>query len=123
VSLDVDKGYSRGGITKGSPGSYLYLESTTTCSPSVSSRTTMLELVALFVVGYWTVCRVFRWRTATFIANKFDGRDPYSLSTEEAHWIVRQLLDYEMCFIARFATAFALFRTYGIPTIATTLLK
>jgi hypothetical protein len=80
-------------------------------------------LSTIFFLGYWVLCRILRWRRAAFIANKFKGRDPYSLNVDEAQWIVEQIVQLEMSKISRLSTAFALFRTYGITTIAELLLK
>lgn len=57
------------------------------------------------------------------MAARFKGRDPYSLSIDEAQWIVQELFQLEMPYLSRFSTAFALFRTYGILTISKILLK
>jgi hypothetical protein len=81
------------------------------------------KIGALLFVGYWLLCRSLRWRLASSIAAKFKGRDPYSLSVDEAQWVVQQLFQLEMPHFSRFSTAFALFRTYGIPTISNLLLK
>jgi hypothetical protein len=78
------------------------------------------------VVGVcsWVIlCRSLRWNRANLIKSTFEGRDPYSLTVDEAQWIVQQIGRYEMPFITKYATAFALFRTYGIVTIAEILLK
>jgi hypothetical protein len=77
----------------------------------------------ILFLGYWILCRTLRWRRAAFIANKFKNRDPYSLNVDEAQWIVEQIVQLEMSKISRLSTAFALFRTYGITTIAELLLK
>ena len=78
---------------------------------------------ALVFIGYWLLCRSLRWRLASSIAKKFKGRDPYSLSVDEAQWVVKELFQLEMPHFTRFSTAFALFRTYGILTISNILLK
>lgn len=80
-------------------------------------------IVSLTLIFYWILCRSLRWRLATQMANKFKGRDPYSLSVAEAQWVVQQIFQLEMCYLSRFATAFALFRTYGIVSISQILLK
>jgi hypothetical protein len=77
----------------------------------------------ILFLGYWILCRTLRWRRAAFIANKFKNRDPYSLNVDEAQWIVEQIVQLEMSKLSRLSTAFALFRTYGITTIAELLLK
>jgi hypothetical protein len=81
------------------------------------------EIIAITIFGYWVLCRCLRWKRAAYIANKFQGREPYSLSVDEAQWIVLQFFQYEMPLPSRFSTAFALFRTYGIDSIAKTLIK
>lgn len=81
------------------------------------------KLALLVFAGYWLLCRFLRWRRAQHIANRFKDRDPYSLTIEEAQWVHQQIFCLEMSKISRFATAFALFRTYGIPSIAQILVK
>jgi hypothetical protein len=81
------------------------------------------KIVSVALLLYWILCRSLRWRLATQIANKFKGRDPYSLSVAEAQWVVQQIFQLEMCYLSRFSTAFALFRTYGIVSISQILLK
>jgi hypothetical protein len=82
---------------------------------------TVLPPVA--VLCYWGLCRLLRYRRRNSIAARFKGRDPYSLSIDEAQWIVQELFQLEMPYLTRFSTAFALFRTYGILTISKILLK
>jgi phosphatidylglycerophosphatase A len=81
------------------------------------------HIALLLFLAYWALCRSLRYRRANLIANKFRGRDPYSLTIDEAQWIVDQITTKEMSKISRFSTAFALFRTYGIVTIAPLLMK
>jgi len=81
------------------------------------------QILALLVLGYWILCRSLRYRRANLIARKFAGRDPYSLTIDEAQWVVEQITAFEMPAISRFATAFGLFRTYGIVSIAPVLMK
>lgn len=81
----------------------------------------LIGLVLLFC--YWILCRTLRWQRANAIANRFKGRDPYSLTIDEAQWVVQQIARLEMSKLTRLSTAFALFRTYGIKTIAELLLK
>ena len=81
------------------------------------------KAASLVFVLYWGLCRTLRWRRIRATLNKFKGRDPYSLTVDEAQWIIIQLCDFEMPYMTRFASAFALFRTYGITTIAKILLK
>jgi hypothetical protein len=79
--------------------------------------------IGIIFLGYWALCRTLRWRRLAFVRNKFKGRDPYSLTIDEAQWITHQFFQYEMPALARFSTAFALFRTYGIDSIAEILLQ
>jgi phosphatidylglycerophosphatase A len=88
-------------------------------SSGFSSR----DILLLLFLAYWALCRSLRYRRANLIANKFRGRDPYSLTIDEAQWIVDQITTKELSYISRFSTAFALFRTYGIVTIAPLLMK
>jgi hypothetical protein len=83
----------------------------------------MWHLVGIVFVCYWILCRSLRWQRAKQIADRFKGRDPYSLSVEEAQWVIRQIARLEMWKFSRLSTAFALFRTYGIKSIAPILLK
>ena len=94
-------------------------------SPILLSDYTQMDawkIGAVIFVGYWLLCRSLRWRLASSIANRFKGRDPYSLSVDEAQWVVQQLFRLEMPYFTRFSTAFALFRTYGILTISKILM-
>jgi len=84
---------------------------------------TTWRIAPVILLGYWALCRCLRYRRRDYIANKFKGRDPYSLTVDEAQWILTQLGQHEMCKLARFSTAFALFRTYGIHTISAILMK
>jgi hypothetical protein len=79
--------------------------------------------IGVAVVGYWGLCRSLRCRLINSVERKFKGRDPYSLSVEEAQWVIKQLFELDCPYLARFSTAFALFRTYGILTIARLLIK
>jgi len=81
------------------------------------------HIIGAAFIGYWILCRSLRWQKANEIANRFKGRDPYSLSVEEAQWVVRQIARLEMWKMTRLSTGFALFRTYGIKSIAEILLK
>jgi hypothetical protein len=81
------------------------------------------SVIGIVFLGYWALCRFLRWRRLAFVHNKFKGRDPYSLTIDEAQWITHQFFQYEMPALARFSTAFALFRTYGIESIAEILIK
>jgi len=81
------------------------------------------KFIALFGgLAYWGLCRVLRHRGLHSIQSRFRGRDPYSLSVDEAQWIIHQIFQWEMCYLSRFSTAFALFQTYGIQTISKILL-
>jgi len=82
------------------------------------------QIAVLVGLCSWVIlCRSLRWNRLKSIQGKFHGRDPYSLTVDEAQWIVQQIGRYEMPEITKLATAFALFRTYGIVTIAEILLK
>ena len=80
-------------------------------------------LIFVAPLGYWLLCRFLRWRRVKQLTQKFKGRDPYSLTVEEAQWVREQFMYLDMPRLSRFSTAFALFRTYGIPTIAQLLVK
>lgn len=75
------------------------------------------------LIGYWMLCRLLRYRRLNHLQSRFRGRDPYSLSIDEAQGIVQEIFQLEMCYLSRFSTAFALFQTYGINSIAKILLK
>lgn len=76
---------------------------------------------ALFV--YWLLCRSLRWHRVNKQNKKYKGRNRYSLSVDEARQIVNDVFDLESCYFATLGTAFGLFRTYGIPSIAELLIK
>ena len=79
--------------------------------------------IGLAALGYWGLCRSLRYRLINTIERRFKGRDPYSLSVEEAQLIIKQLFELDCPYLSRFSTAFALFRTYGILSIAQILIK
>jgi phosphatidylglycerophosphatase A len=81
------------------------------------------HFAGIVFLAYWAICRSLRYRRANHIASKFANRDPYSLTIDEAQWVVEQITTLEMSKLSRLATAFALFRTYGIVTIAPLLMK
>jgi hypothetical protein len=81
------------------------------------------KVVPCVFVGYWILCRSLRWRRINAILDTYKGRDPYSLSVSEAQSIVQDIFQLELCHMSRFSTAFALFRTYGIGSIAEILIK
>ena len=84
---------------------------------------TWKTITLLAFLAYWALCRFLRYRRFHQIQRRFEGREKESLSVQEAQWVVEQILQLEMCYLVRLSQAFALFRTYGIPTISRVLLK
>jgi hypothetical protein len=79
--------------------------------------------LGVFLFLYWLLCRSLRFRRRDHIANTFKGRDLYSLTIDEAQWILLQIVHSELPAMSRLGTSFALFRTYGICTIADILAR
>ncbi|KAL1665360.1 hypothetical protein GGF50DRAFT_114215 [Schizophyllum commune] len=78
-----------------------------------------LQLVAIISVGYLGLVRALRWRKYDQIHRKYDHRlanEP--LSPAEAQEVVQLSLGYDMHWLMIEAFSFALFKTYGIPTIS-----
>ncbi|KAL1731929.1 hypothetical protein EV714DRAFT_271241 [Schizophyllum commune] len=78
-----------------------------------------LMIVVALGVGYLGLVRALRWRRYDAIHQKYarklaDG----SLTPAEAQEVVQLSLGYDMHWLMTQALSFALFKTYGIPTIS-----
>ncbi|KAL1755559.1 hypothetical protein FB107DRAFT_213323 [Schizophyllum commune] len=78
-----------------------------------------LQIVVALGVGYLSLVRALRWRRYNEIHRKYthklaDG----SLTPAEAQEVVQLSLGYDMHWLMTQALSFALFKTYGIPTIS-----
>ncbi|KAL4809555.1 hypothetical protein BDV18DRAFT_132330 [Aspergillus unguis] len=86
----------------------------------------ILQYVAPFVAAYPVVCSLLRFRNMKQVHKKYNypTRESFAKMTdEEAFEIQKNLIQYEFPFFFTKALQFALFRTYGIPTISRTLTK
>ncbi|KAL1716371.1 hypothetical protein EV715DRAFT_205416 [Schizophyllum commune] len=94
-----------------------------------------LTLAATAALGYLALVRALRWRKYDAVHRKYahkrrggsvlqspSAKDAQSLSPEEAQEIVQLSLGYDMHYIMTMALSFALFKTYGIPSISKLLL-
>lgn len=82
--------------------------------------------LVLGIAGYLLLCRLLRYRALHLIQDKFpaDSREHLKqMTTKDAWEIQRWLFATEFPFTSEQALAFALFRTYAIPTISKLLMK
>ncbi|KAF2637956.1 hypothetical protein P280DRAFT_456668 [Massarina eburnea CBS 473.64] len=82
--------------------------------------TTTQGILAL-VGGYLVLCKALRYRRRNAQHAKFPYKNPEDFSkmtAEDAFEIVRYVMSLEFPFTGTKALEFALFRTYGIPTIS-----
>ncbi|KAI5891574.1 uncharacterized protein SCHCODRAFT_01096190 [Schizophyllum commune H4-8] len=82
-----------------------------------------LTLAATAALAYFALVRALRWRKYDTVHRKYAHklRDK-TLSPTEAQEIVQLSLGYDMHYIMTMALSFALFKTYGIPSISKLLL-
>lgn len=73
--------------------------------------------------GYLALVRCFRWRRYNALHRKYNGRDPATLTPIEAQEIMLLSFFYDMPNLSTYSLSFALFKTYGIPTISDLLRK
>ncbi|KAI4525510.1 hypothetical protein K525DRAFT_191368 [Schizophyllum commune Loenen D] len=94
-----------------------------------------LTLAATAALSYLALVRALRWRRYDAVHRKYahkrrggsvsqsrSAKDAQSLSPGEAQEIVQLSLGYDMHYIMTMALSFALFKTYGIPSISKLLL-
>ncbi|KAF2667636.1 hypothetical protein BT63DRAFT_426487 [Microthyrium microscopicum] len=82
--------------------------------------------VALVAVGYVCTIRLLRYRTEGSLQKKYPYKSRETMkkmTLQEAYEIQKVLFSQEFPFTAEKALQFALFRTYGIPSISTLLVK
>ncbi|TFK38424.1 hypothetical protein BDQ12DRAFT_111542 [Crucibulum laeve] len=74
---------------------------------------------AIPVVSYLCLVRALRWRRYNAIHRKYQAKFMSgTLTPEDAQEIILVSCAYDMPFLLNYALAFALFKTYGIPTIS-----
>ncbi|KAL4886562.1 hypothetical protein BJY04DRAFT_75273 [Aspergillus karnatakaensis] len=86
----------------------------------------LLKYLAPFVAAYPILVSLLRFRRMKKIHKKYNypTRESFARMTDEdAFEIQKNLVQYEFPFIFTKALQFALFRTYGIPTISRVLVK
>ncbi|KAL1755558.1 hypothetical protein FB107DRAFT_213225 [Schizophyllum commune] len=83
-----------------------------------------LTLAATAALGYLALVRALRWRKYDAVHRKYayKRQGGSTLTPEEAQEIVQLSLGYDMHYIMTMALSFALFKTYGIPSISKLLL-
>ncbi|KAL1731928.1 hypothetical protein EV714DRAFT_207845 [Schizophyllum commune] len=79
-----------------------------------------LTLAVTAALGYFALVRALRWRKYDAMHRKYahKRRGGSTLTPEEAQEIVQLSLGYDMHYIMTMALSFALFKTYGIPSIS-----
>lgn len=82
--------------------------------------------IAMAVLGYLLLCRVLRYSRQWYLWSKYPykGRSSFAkMTTTHAFEIQKRIFQYEFPFMAAQSLGFALFRTYGIPTISKLLVQ
>ncbi|KAJ7611171.1 hypothetical protein FB45DRAFT_993325 [Roridomyces roridus] len=88
---------------------------------SLSSLTSITA--ALCVLAYLLLVRTLRWRRYNAIHNKYMHKlHSKTLTPAEAQEVAQLAAMYDMPTLSGYSVAFALFKTYGIPTISQILL-
>ncbi|ESK82427.1 hypothetical protein Moror_12151 [Moniliophthora roreri MCA 2997] len=78
-----------------------------------------LTIPSIILLSWLSIVRTFRWRRYNHIHRVYGPKYAAGqLTPEEAQEIVGILTRYEMPLILEYALAFALFKTYGIPSIS-----
>lgn len=80
-----------------------------------------VSVIVVVVVGYLSLVRLRRWQRYNAIHKQF-GSAARSLSPADAQLITHTSLFYDMPLLMNYALAFALFKTYAIPSISKILL-
>ncbi|EIM82611.1 uncharacterized protein STEHIDRAFT_63775 [Stereum hirsutum FP-91666 SS1] len=76
------------------------------------------SISVLFIISYLVLVRCLRWRRYDKLHMKYMKRDINSLTMREAQEILQLSLLWDMPDLVIYAYSFALFKTYGIPTIS-----
>ncbi|KAJ7617261.1 hypothetical protein FB45DRAFT_224149 [Roridomyces roridus] len=80
-------------------------------------------IAALCALAYLLLVRALRWRRYKAIHKKYMAKfRARTLTPEEAQDVVHLAMLYDMPTLSGYSVAFALFKTYGIPTISQLLL-
>ncbi|KAF7328936.1 hypothetical protein MVEN_02523500 [Mycena venus] len=84
---------------------------------------TKSSLVCALAVVYLSVVRSLRWRRYNAIHKKYSAKfRAKTLTPEEAQEVIQLSFMYDMPTLSEYSLAFALFKTYAIPTISKLLL-
>lgn len=78
------------------------------------------------LLAYTLLCRALRYQRMRRMRSKYSYRtwdDMAQMTNEEAYEIQKELMQREFPFTMNKALQFALFRTYGIPTISKLLVQ
>lgn len=82
--------------------------------------------IVVAVLGYLLLCRLLRYSRQWYLWTKYPYKDRSSfanMTTTHAFEIQKRIFQYEFPFTAAQSLGFALFRTYGIPTISKLLVQ
>ena len=80
----------------------------------------ILTFIVLLLFTYLFVCRYFRFRRIQYILRKYHN---VQLDYRAAQHISQLQGEYDMPYMGLLSTSFALFKTYGIPTISRLLVQ
>ncbi|KAF7361341.1 hypothetical protein MSAN_01166800 [Mycena sanguinolenta] len=82
------------------------------------------SVVCGLAVVYLCLVRSLRWRRYNVIHKKYSAKfRAKSLTPEEAQDVIQLSYNWDMPFLSEYSLAFALFKTYGIPSISQLLLS
>ncbi|MCJ1311507.1 hypothetical protein MMC25_005179 [Agyrium rufum] len=90
------------------------------CAPQNASNLTATNF-AILMATYLVAVQVFRMRRARALSKQYP--DISSITPQQAHDINNQLNTLEFPFVYHKSLQFALFRTYGFPSVSALLLK
>ncbi|KAF2761998.1 hypothetical protein EJ05DRAFT_507597 [Pseudovirgaria hyperparasitica] len=83
-------------------------------------------IASLSILGYLGICQALRFRRLHDLQRRFPMRtkeELASMTVDQAYEIQRIVMDWEFPYMVDKALNFALFKTYGIPTISSLLQK
>ncbi|PNS16452.1 hypothetical protein CAC42_186 [Sphaceloma murrayae] len=92
-------------------------------SPSLYDRST---LATMFLLLYLVLVRILRYRRASSLPSKYSIRsraDFATLTEDQAQDVLKDLVELEFPKFMGFSIVFALFKTYGIPSVSSLLVK
>ncbi|KAK1226004.1 hypothetical protein PQX77_000663 [Marasmius sp. AFHP31] len=78
-----------------------------------------LTVPALILLTWVSITQTFRWRRHNYIQRVYGPKfTSGTMTAEDAQEVIRILIRYEMPLVIEYALAFALFKTYGIPSMS-----